>query len=381
MRIGIDIRSLSTGKHTGVEEYIYNLLPLLFHLGKEDEFILLFNSFTHPVPQEVLKWQQLPNVRIAEYRWPSKLLNASLWFLGIPSLEKLTGDIDVMFFPNFSFTSTAKSIPRVITFHDLSFVHFPEFFNLYRRLWHWLVNPRMQARKAAKIISVSRSTACDLRKMYRVAGKKISVIPLGVAGTFFRKGGKNRVRERYNISNKPFVFFLGTMEPRKNIVSLIKAFDEFKKNTKLPHTLVIAGTRGWLFEEVFKAAEDSPYSKDIFFPGVIDTQDRPLLYKEADLFVFPSFFEGFGLPPLEALASGTPVICSANSSLIENIGSYGLLINPYDIGEIAWAMQRAASDNSLKTFFKKKGIEHAKKFDWEKTARRTLEVLRKAKRM
>jgi len=384
MRIGIDIRSLSAGKHTGVEEYIYNLLPHLFSIGKKDKFILLYNSYTKPLPQEVEGWKsEYSNVEVVEKRWPSKILNACLWHFNLPKLENWLGDIDVFFLPNFGFISTNRKIPRVVTFHDLAFEYSPHFLNYYRRLWHWLVNPRMQARRAKKIITVSKSTKSDLNKLYKVSNRKINVIPLGVAEMFFKKEVNKKkikkLRDKYGLGDKPYILFLGTIEPRKNIASLIKAFNEFKKRTDSPHKLVIAGTKGWLFKKVFETASNSPYSQDIIFPDVIDTEDRSLIYKEAELFVFPSFFEGFGLPPLEALASGTPVICSNNTSLLENIGSHSLLVNPHDIGEISWAIERAVNDKSLNKYFQKNGIEHAKQYKWRETAKQTLKVLRKAK--
>jgi len=403
MRIGIDIRSLSANKHTGVEEYIYNLLPNLFRLGKRDQFILLYNSWKFPVPEEASEWEKYPNVTVTKYRWPSKFLNASTWFAKRPRLDRLAGDVDVMFLPNITFFSVSKSTPYVVTFHDLSFELFPNFFNLYRRLWHFSINPREKAEKAARIIAVSNSTAEDLKCLYKIAGKKICPIYLGLSSNFldssrntacriplaeYRKQSRTdggladewRVRKHYKLTEKPFMLYLGTIEPRKNLISLVKAYGEFRKKSNFNHDLVIAGAKGWSYKKIFCAAQASPFRKDIYFPGSIESGDRPILYKMSDLFVFPSFFEGFGLPPLEALASGTPVICSGSTSLLEIFGSHSLLINPHDPSEIAWAMERVLADQTLRESLISQGKKYAKEFDWEKTATKTLEVLHAASR-
>jgi len=420
MRIGIDIRSLSAGKHSGVEEYICNLLPNLFRQGSDDQFILLHNSWKFALPEEVLDWEKFPNVRIIKYRWPSKLLNASIWLFRRPCLDKLLGnDIDVMFLPNITFFSVSKSIPYVVTFHDLSFELFPHFFNLYRRIWHFLVNPPRKARESSRIITVSNSTAQDIKELYKTGDEKIAPIYLGISPTFLEKqselrlpydkfsAGKKieadkfetqdqsaeesfplnsfhetakewKVRKRYRLPENPFLLFLGTIEPRKNLTSLIKAYNEFRSKSNLAYDLVIAGSRGWSDEKIFRAAEVSPFRKSIYFPGPILNDDRPVLYSMSSLFIFPSFFEGFGLPPLESLASGVPVICSSSTSLLEVFGSHALTVNPHDIGEIAWAMERVLTDSALRESLISQGKKYAREFSWEKTAARTLEVLHEA---
>lgn len=384
MRIGIDIRSLSAKRRSGVEEYICNLLPELFRAGREEEFILFYNSFRRPLPSEVKKWSSLPNVEIIDYHLPSKILNLALWAFGLPHIDKLLDDLDVIFFPNITFSSVSQKTPYVLTFHDLSFELFSEFFNFYRRLWHFLINPRKKAGEAAKVITVSQSTAQDVKGLYKVKSNKIYPIHLGLSSIFQNFSNSETAREilkkRYRIPESPFILFLGTIEPRKNIPSLIKAFNLFKEKTRSPYSLVIAGAAGWSYKEVFSEAEHSPYQKNIFFPGPIKNADRPLLYNLASLFVFPSFFEGFGLPPLEAMAAGTPVICSANTSLLEVFGNHALIIDPYDVGELAWAIERVTSDDTLSQLLAEKGKKYAQKFSWEKAAQETLAVLREAAR-
>lgn len=383
MRIGIDIRHLSAKRHSGVEEYTCNLLPTLFYLGKKDQFILLYNGFRKKLPPEISVWKNFPNVEIKEFSWPNKIFNGSLWSANRPRLDVLLGGIDIMFFPNITFQSVSPSIPFVTTFHDLSFEILPHSFNPYRRFWHFLINPRLMAERSSAIITVSRSTAEDIRKIYQVSPEKIYPIYLGLDEIFLQsqKGiikplsKEDDLQRFYGLPEKPFILYLGTLEPRKNILGVIRAFEIFKNKTKAPHKLVIAGATGWSYKEIFLWATRSRYKKDIFFPGAIRDYDRPCLYKMADIFVFPSFLEGFGLPPLEAIALGTPVICSSSSSLLEILGSHALMINPYNIGELAWAIERGISDSNLRKSLVAEGIAYAQNFTWEKTAAATLEVL------
>ena len=392
MRIGIDIRGLSAGRHSGVEEYIYNLLPNLFQAGARDQFFLLYNSYKKSLPKFVSDWSVFPNVRIIEYHWPSKILNTSLWGIRRPFLNKMLGNIDVMFFPNITFFSISKSIPYVLTFHDLSFELFPNFYNPYRRVWHFMVNPAEKAREAAQLITVSNSTAQDLAYRYGIDNRKINPIYLGLSPLFKNQrpdtdrlpmttgnlADEWRIRRNYRVPDNSFILYLGTIEPRKNLVSLIRAYNEFRKKSRLAYDLVIAGSKGWSYKEIFHAAETSPFKRNIYFPGPIADSDRPALYRMASLFVFPSFFEGFGLPPLEALASGTPVICSGSSSLLEVFGSHALLVNPHDQSELAWAIERALLDKKLRESLISQGLGYSQEFSWEETAISTLRVLHQA---
>ncbi len=391
MRIGIDIRHLSARKHTGVEEYTYNLLSALFCLDRQDQFVLLYNSFHKKLPPEAEAWKRFPNVEIIELSWPSRLLNSSLYLLGLPRLDKLVGGVNVFFFPNITFSRVSANIPFVVTFHDLSFEMLPHLFDSYRRLWHFLVNPRQMAQKASAVLTVSHSTAEDLKKIYRLDSQKIFPVYLGLDNIFLKtldlkyqmlirrslpSYSEEKIQRFYRLPEKPFILYLGTLEPRKNIANIIRAFEIFKKKTHSPHKLVIAGAPGWSFQDILVQAKKSLFKDSIYLSGPIFNQDRPALYKMADLFVFPSFLEGFGLPPLEAMASGTPVVCSASSSLLEIFGSYTLMANPHDIGELAWVIERGVSDSRLRKNLVTKGMAYAQNFTWEKTAKQTLAVLK-----
>lgn len=386
MRIGIDVRALSGGKNTGVEEYIRNLLPILFALDRKIEYVLFFNSFSGECPAELREWADQPNISLARYAWPNKLLNGLFWLLGWPFLEFFTGPVDVFFFPNMNFFSLQRKTPFVMTFHDLSYEHFPHFFNRKRRLWHFLINPRKRALQTRKIIAVSAFTAYDLGKTYRLERSKTEVTHLGLSQKFLRANQPLSVTERtellkkYCLPDRPFFLFLGTVEPRKNLAFLIKVFNLYKQRTGGGEMLLITGGRGWSFERVLSEFEKSPFRQDIFFVGSIEDVDRWAIYSAAEIFIFPSLFEGFGLPPLEAMACGTPVLASASASMIEILGDKALLSNPYDVAEFEFALERLKEDEEFCRALSAAGRKYVQKFTWRKTAEKTLAVLRSAAR-
>jgi glycosyltransferase involved in cell wall biosynthesis len=184
------------------------------------------------------------------------------------------------------------------------------------------------------------------------------------------------VKTKYNLPEK-FILFLGTIEPRKNIVGLIQAYSQLKiKNYKLQnYKLVIAGGKGWRSNEIYEEWEKSEYKDDIIFLGYIDNQDKPYIYNLASVFVYPSFYEGFGFPPLEAMACGVPVITSFASSLPEIVGDAGIMIDPYNINDLAEAISKVLSDEKLRNSMIEKGLEQAKKFSWGKAAGEYLDII------
>lgn len=384
MRIGIDVRCLAEGKRTGVEEYAIGLLKELFGHDRENEYVLFFNAWGGAVPDFVSECvAKYPNVTLKRFRFPNKLLNLSLWYLGFPKLDRLIGGTDVFFLPNLNFAAVSKQTKLVVTAHDLSFELFPETFSWKRRLWHFFINFRMLARRADMIIAVSRSTKEDLMTRYGVPDEKIAVIRSGI-GERFSVMSRNdtrlvEVKERYGLPYR-FILYLGTFEPRKNILGLIRAYEALMK---LGHpvlgkyALVLAGARGWKCNGIFEAIERSPYRDRIVLPGFIADEDKPVLYNLASVFAYPSFYEGFGFPPLEALSCGVPVIASHSSSLPEAVGDAGIMIDPYQPDELFHALQELLSDQEFADTLRSDGLKRRERFSWEKTARETLDLFRK----
>lgn len=377
MTIGIDIRVLARGARTGVEEYTINLLSHLLPLDKSIHYKLFYNAF-NKVGLDY-PWLNLSNVSLCDFRIPNRAFFATTRYLGQPRIDKLLKGIDVYFNPHFFTAPVSKNCRKIITFHDLSFKRHPEFFSRRKQVWQiFLMQAKKEAKKADKIIAVSESTKNDLISLYKINPDKIRVIYSGIESKNNQQETASNIRSKYNLPDK-FILYFGTIEPRKNIVGLIKAFEILKDGQNFPDLkLVLAGTMGWLYNDILRTARESKYSRDIIFTGFIEEQDKPSLYKLAELFVYPSFFEGFGFPPLEAMAAGVPVIVSNNSSLPEIAGNAGLMINPYDVREMTWLMRTALTDNALRERLIKNGFEQAKKFSWQRCAEETLKLISNA---
>lgn len=378
MRIGIDIRSLSEGKLTGVEVYTTKLLQSLFEIDKKNEYILFYNS-RKPAPK-VIKAFVAPNIRLKAFSYPNKLLNFSFKFLKRPKIDELVGGLDVLFSPNILFFAVSEKCKTVVTFHDLSFEAHKEFFTRWQRLWHFLVNPRHYARKADAVIAVSESTKRDLVGIYNLPEEKVFAIHSGVDMNNFDdvdNGDIEKAKEKYGIDSEYLLYF-GTIEPRKNVETIIEAFDIFKSKTGAQHKLVIAGVKGWLYGRVFRKAERSKFKNDIIFTGFVSDEDKDPLFKGACLFVYPSFYEGFGFPPLEAMSMKVPVVTSNVSSLPEVVGNAAIMVDPYNVQDVVDAIGRGIMDEDLRKQLIKRGLERIDRFTWERAARETLNVLEEA---
>ncbi len=378
MIIGIDIRMLARGARTGVEEYTINLLSNMLCLDKNVKYKLFYNGYKKI--ELNYNWLKLLNVELMQFRMPNRILDISSRFLNYPKLDKLLKGVDVFFSPHIFLSSVSGKCKTVTTFHDLSFEKYPEFYSAGKNYWHFSMSPKKQAEKADRIIAVSRSTKDDLVELYGIEPSKIKVIYSGVdqvSSIKYQVAKESEVRKKYNLPDK-YVLYLGTLEPRKNIIGLIRAFERLNTKYQIPNTkLVIAGSKGWLYEDIFKVANSSSVKNDIIFTGFIDDRDKSILYSNAELFVYPSFYEGFGFPPLEAMMYGTPVITSNFSSLPEAVGDAAIMVNPYNLDELAEAMQMVLTDNNLRNILIQKGFERVKKFNWKKCAEETLEILKK----
>lgn len=400
MIIGIDIRVLAKGARTGVEDYAINLLSHLIPLDKSIEYRLFYNGFRKPNLK--YSWLKLPNVEIKKLRIPNRIFDLCLKFLSWPKIDKILGGVDIFISPHFLITPLSKKTKRIMIFYDLSFLRFPEFFSFSKRVWHRFMAPKKQAKKSDLIIAISESTKKDLVDFYGINADKIKVIYPGVDGKFFRKqtDGKklSETKTKYGIGDK-FILYFGTIEPRKNILGLIRAFEYIKKekNKKILDVdwqgfeglvrgrkerafdysrlkLVIAGTRGWLYDEIFEAAKNSEFKDDIIFTGFINEDDKPYLYSLTEVFVYPSFFEGFGLPPLEAMVCGVPTIVSNKSSLSEVAGKSAIMVDPQNVDELVFAIKEVLENRELNDFLKKQGVRQAELFNWDNTAKEVLKL-------
>jgi Glycosyltransferase len=299
---------------------------------------------------------------------------ARLWHrarLPIP-VEVFTGPVDLFYSPDFVLPPTRPGTRTLLTVHDLSFLRYPDHFvpKLVRYLER--VVPASVAR-ADRVLADSEATRADLIRLLGTPPEKVEVLYSGVDPRFRpepESGERERLRARYGL-DRPYVLSVGTLQPRKNFVRLIRAF------ARLPDTgrvLVIAGGRGWLYESVLEEAARHPDRVRVL--GFVEDADLPALYRGADLFVFPSFYEGFGLPVLEAMACGVPVVASDASSIPEMVGTAGILLPPDDAQGMAGALLQLLQDAAFHAEMRQRALEQAGWFSWEQTARRTLEAYR-----
>ncbi len=259
----------------------------------------------------------------------------------------------------------------ITTVYDMTYVRFPETMDA-RNLRRISAGMERSAKRSDRIITISEFSKREIIDLLGVPEEKVSVIYS--APSFSEETADSEVTlGKYGIT-KPYILYVGTIEPRKNLVRLIHAFEMLKKNEKLPYRLVLAGGKGWQNEEIYRAAKESTFAKDIIFTGYISNRERNCLYQNAELFVFPSLYEGFGMPPLEAMHWGCPVVTSDAASMPEICGDAAALVNPLDEGDIAKAIMKVLSDKEYAESLRKKGYEQEKKFTWETSAQQLISV-------
>jgi len=382
MKIGIDIRCLTDGKRTGVEEYTINILERLFELDHKNQYILFLNSFREP-NFDLQIFSKYKNVSIKQFNYPNKILNLCFWYLGWPRVDEMIGGVDVFFMPNINFIALSQKTKLVLTIHDLSYEIFPESFSLKRRLWHSILNPRKLARRADKIIAVSDSTKNDILSEWKINAQKIQRIYNGIDENFEQVDRNDpkliEVKEKYHLPFN-FIFFLGTIEPRKNIPAIVKAYDQLRSLNN-PHLdkykLVIAGGKGWKTGKILDVMREAKFTNDIIFTSCILNEDKAAVYTLASLFVYPSFFEGFGIPVLEAMRCALPVVASNASSIPEVAGNGAIMVDPDRPDELFLAIKEILLDRDFCANLKEQAQKQAIKFNWKTSARELLVVFMK----
>ncbi len=363
MRIGIDARCLMNNQYSGVSIYTLNLLRAIFELDRKNQYRLFYNSSKKVSLPEF----NYPNVEYIGFHFPNKVLNLAINLVDYPKLDNLIGGCEVFFTPNLHFIALSDTVRKIMVVHDLSFLIYPEFFSWKMRLWHKLILVKNYLKQADVIIADSLHTKQNLVDLLSLSESKIHVIYPGVSQAFKPLDNLQFVKNKYQLPDR-FILYLGNLEPRKNVVSMIQAYQQLN----LEHSLVIGGGIGWKNGCLHKLVKDH---KRIRFLGYVPEEDKAALYNLADIFVYPSYYEGFGLPPLEAMACGTPVIAGANSSLLEVVDNAGILIDPYNINDLKQAITSVLSNESLKQHLIDQGKEQANKFTWEAAAHSLLKLL------
>ncbi|MBI3951519.1 MAG: glycosyltransferase family 4 protein [Acidobacteria bacterium] len=365
MRIGIDAHAIGS-QLTGNETYIKNLILALAQIDQVNEYVLFFTR-----PDVAQAWEgRFPNFRVQMIRPHTPYARIPLSF---PIALYKTG-VELL---HVQYTAPPfYRKPIVVTIHDLSFEHFPQFFTPKERFFFKRTIPRT-ARRAVKVLTVSEYSRQDLIHSYRLPPEKVVVTPNGVGPEFtpVRDPGRlDRLRKKYRIERE-YLLSVGNLQPRKNLARLIQAYTHLRDSVEEFHCqLVIVGRRAWLYKSIFHEAHRSRYAGDVILTDYVPETDLPGLYSGATAFVYPSIFEGFGLPVLEAMACGTPVITSNSSALPEVVGDAGLMVDPYNEEALAKAILRVVDDAQLRARLSKQSLLQAAKFSWRRTAELTLEV-------
>lgn len=298
----------------------------------------------------------------------------------VPRVDWFTGGPLDLFHATDFVLAPSNARHTLLTVHDLAFLHHPD--AAMPSLHHYLnvVVPR-SVERADHILADSHHTARDLQTQWAVPADRISVVQGAVDHSHFRPvadpAQQRAVRERYGIGDRPFVLALSRLEPRKNFTRLIQAYQHARSTQQIRQRLVIGGNKGWLFDEIFATVQRLGLESDVLFPGFIADNDLPTLYSAADFFAYPSLYEGFGLPIVEALACGTPVLTADNSCLPEAGGPGALYVDAEDVSSIADGLARLAQDDALRRTLRQAGLQHAAHFTWQRSARQLLRAYHK----
>lgn len=375
MRIAIDLTPIPSQK-TGVGKYAMSLIDTLAEQDRGNHYWLFVKKAQRQDfdPQKanfhLISCSNIIQNRIVRVLWEQLVL----------PLRLITRRIELLHSIHYT-TPIVAACKRVVTFHDMTFFLFPDKHTLVKRIFFRLSIP-LSAKIATRLIAVSRSTKTDMEKVLNVPENKIDVIHETVDFAYrplHDAKAINRIKWKYGIQDK-YILYVGTLEPRKNIGRLIQAYGKLVLENRITQNLVIAGKKGWAYQEIYDVVEKlSPdCKKKIIFTGYVQEADLPLLYSGADLFVYPSLYEGFGIPPLEAMACGVPTISSKVSSLPEVVGGAGILVDPYDVEELAQSIHKVLTDEELREQLRQKGVRKAQEFSSEKLAKEMLKTYRKA---
>jgi glycosyltransferase involved in cell wall biosynthesis len=372
MRIGISTSVIQRGQ-TGIAQYLFALLRAFLPCSDNWEFVLF--ALEEDLPLFEFAKEQMEIVPVAErFRSPVKNI---LWHqTTLPRLVRECA-LDVLHIPSYRRLLWRRPCPLVATIHDLAPFRVAKKYD-WARTFYGRVIARRLARRQDEIIAISDNTARDIAGFFGIPRARIEVIHNGVEHTRFFPGSREQaqaeITRQYDLQT-PFFLYVARLEhPAKNHVRLISAFNQFKSATGSDWQLVFGGSDWHGAETIRTAIRQSPFGPDIRLLGFVPNGDLPNLYRTADSFVYPSLFEGFGMPPIEAMACGCPVICSNRGSLGEVVGNAAALVDPDDVGSMANQLGSVANDRTLRDRLRIAGLAQARNFDWNRAAAETLSV-------
>ena len=363
MKVAVDLRALmeTGGKISGVENYVLNIAN-----GLERTYPNQYSYFMNAYRDVKLPDGLAAAGKVQRSRIPNKLLNSALVALHVPRFERLYGDFRALWMPDIRPFAIKNSAALAVTVHDISpFIH-PEFYSVKRRLWHSAAGYGRALSRADVVFAVSEYTKADIVQFFGTDPVKIKVVYPGVDTVRFSPSQDSvrtaQVRRRYHLP-KRFVLSISTFEPRKNILSLVRAFEQVRDREIC---LVLAGRRGWLYQEIFRAIESSPVRDRIIYVDYVSEDDKPVLIADAEVVCYPSFYEGFGFQIVEAMACGVPVITSARTSMPEVAGGAAMLVEPYQLTDLVGALNAMLESEQLRQRHVELGLANVARFTWDK---------------
>ena len=375
MNIALDGMPL-VSQLTGVGHYTLELARNLALAAPTDSFMLVSPQPMLPSTLEAIENQSVPN--LSHVTLARGALNRRWWSIGLPRYLSKSA-FDLFHGTNYEIPLWLR-LPSVVTIHDLSLLLHSDAHerHLVRRA-RWRLPLMVKA--ASTIITPSNSVKTEVCETFKLDPEKVSVTPEAPRPSFLRRqdGEVSKLRTRLGIT-QDFVLYVGTIEPRKNLRRVVEAFERLLRTTSLSPKLVIAGGQGWLMDDFTSYIRGKGLQDEVCLTGYLEDQDLGALYSLCRAFVYPSLYEGFGLPPLEAMACGAPVICSSIPALIETVGTAARWIDPYNVDDLAQAMIELLSDERVQEHYARLGTAHVQKFSWEQTALKTLEVYREAQK-
>lgn len=353
MRIAIDASRTTLARVTGTEHYALELIRALIRHNKQHQFTLYFRNAPS---KDLFPATELVRIRVIPFKraWTHLRFAAAIW-KDRPDLTFVPAHTLPFFFPG----------KALVTVHDLGYKYFPEAHTHFSRTYlDWTT--RYSARRATHILADSQATSEDLQKFYGIHPDKISVVYPGVEAPAIHPVD---LQAKYNIPDR-YLLFIGTLQPRKNIQRIVQAYTAYRKQTDNPLGLVLAGGKGWLYDDNWVEGMEG-----VYLTGYIDEMDKGALYQQAEALIFPSLFEGFGFPVLEAMHCGSPIIGSTTSSLPELVSDAGLQVDPLNTEAITQAIIQITSDADLRKTLIERGYEQVKRFTWDAAALRVLQII------
>jgi glycosyltransferase involved in cell wall biosynthesis len=367
MRIGVDVTAIGA-QPSGVGNYTQYLLNHLVEVDGGHEYLLLSNQ-----PARPSYLSSTAALRDVLDPFPSRMLWMQCRLPG--RLREVRPD--VCHYPN-SIGPLFNPCPYVVTIHDMTLSLLPRYHPWRKQL---LVRPiiTLVALHARQIITVSQNARADIMRLLHVPADRVVAIPEAAGPCFHPVDSDHqaRVRSAFHIDG-PFILYVGTLEPRKNLVRLIRAWHRIRRSGVIPHQLVVAGARGWQDRSIFEEVRRLTGGNGIIFTGYVPLEDLPALYSAADAFAFPSLYEGFGLPVIEAMACGTPALISSAPALVEVAGDAAVQVDAYSVEAISLGLERILTDDVLRQELRERGFQRARALSWTATATQTLQVYQHA---